>query len=62
MTNPVNISEITQGPFELEFTKQHILPDEIIVTDDHETYFIARTQHLIDLQALGYVRIDLGKV
>jgi hypothetical protein len=54
----VNISELISGPFDLDQIRTYVLPDEIIVTDDHENYWIARTHHFQDLHALGYERIS----
>jgi hypothetical protein len=53
----MNISEL-RGPFDLDQIRTYVLPDEIIVTDNQENYWIARTHHFEELHALGYEKIS----
>jgi hypothetical protein len=52
-----DINELLSGPFTLEFAREHLLPDEAIVTSDDETYYIIRLGDYVELEREGYRKV-----
>ncbi len=47
-------NETMSGPFTLRFARKHLLPDEAIVTNDDETYYIIRLGDYAELEREGF--------
>lgn len=52
-----DINELLSGPFTLEFARKHLLPDEAIVTNDDETYYIIRLGDYDKLERMNFRKV-----
>jgi hypothetical protein len=52
-----NIKELLSGPFTLEFAREHLLPDEAVVTSNDSTYYIIRLGDYEDVEREGYRKV-----
>ena len=53
----IDMTELLSGPFTLEFARQHILPDEAIVTNDDSTYYIIRLGDSDEVEREGFRKV-----
>ncbi|MCA1059778.1 hypothetical protein LCL96_12550 [Rossellomorea aquimaris] len=51
------MNDLLSGPFTLKFAREHLLPDETIVTNDDETYYIIRLGDYGELEREGYRKV-----
>jgi hypothetical protein len=52
-----DITELLSGPFTLSFAREHLLPDEAIVTSDDSTYYIIRMGDYAVLEREGFRKV-----
>jgi hypothetical protein len=50
----IDLNELLSGPFTLDFAREHLLPDETVVTNDDETYYIIRLGDYDKVERLGF--------
>ncbi|WP_347320081.1 hypothetical protein [Rossellomorea sp. RS05] len=53
----IDPNELMTGPFTLRNAKKHLLPDEAIVTNDDETYYIVRLGDIAKLERMGFRKV-----
>jgi hypothetical protein len=53
----IDPNELLSGPFTLEFAREHLLPDEAVVTSDDTTYYIIRLGDYDKIERLGFRKI-----
>jgi hypothetical protein len=53
----IDPNELLSGPFTLEFARDHLLPDETIVTNDDSTFYIIRMGDYDKIERLGFRKI-----
>jgi hypothetical protein len=53
----IDMNDVLSGPFTLDFAREHILPDEAIVTSDDETYYIIRLGDYEKLKRMNFRKV-----
>jgi len=53
----IDHSDTMSGPFTLRFARKNLLPDEAIVTNDDETYYIIRLGDYTALEREGFRKV-----
>jgi hypothetical protein len=53
----IDTNDILTGPFSLKYAKEHLLPDEAIVTNDNENYYIIRLHDYEKLKAMQFRKV-----
>jgi hypothetical protein len=53
----IDMNDLLTGPFTLEFARDHLLPDEAVVTSDDSTYYIIRLGDYDKLKAMNFRKV-----
>jgi hypothetical protein len=53
----IDKDDVLSGPFTLSFARDHLLPDEAIVTNDDSTYYIIRVGDFALLEREGFRKV-----
>jgi hypothetical protein len=53
----IDLNELLSGPFKLDFAREHLLPDECVVTSDDSTYYIIRLSDYDKLKRMNFRKV-----